>query len=291
MLTFPPTLALPTQGLEYFLYTDAMESQLSACFQQRDEHGVLHPIGYLSRQLSPTERHYHITEKEAYAVYWAVKLLRPYLEGNRFTVRTNHSALTWLFIADGNSTPRLTRWRLGLAQFDFIAKYRPGVQHQPADGVSRLVTLSHDSSAVEDNIPYCVVADDAIKESVHTPGPALEDAVLELITLHELIDAQSQDPFCLSKLSELDGATMKRLFAVNDKGLLVKLSPLDKAEQVLVPRSLANRVMCLAHLPRLAAHPGCTHMYATLSKLFYWLSMAKDTYQFVANVRRAPRVV
>jgi hypothetical protein len=124
MLTSPPTLALPKQGLEYVLDIDATESQLSTCLQQHDDHGVLHPIGYLSRQLSPTERRYLITEKEAYAVYWAVKLLRPYLEGNRFTVRTDHIALTWLFNADGSSTSRLTRWRLGLAQFDFIVKYR-----------------------------------------------------------------------------------------------------------------------------------------------------------------------
>jgi hypothetical protein len=100
--------------------------------------------------------------------------------------------------------------------------------------VSRLVTLGHDSSAVEDDIPCCVVADDATKESVPTPEPTLEDAVLEPITLHELIDAQRQDPFCLSKLSELDGATMKRHFAVNDKGLLVRLSPLDDDKQVVV---------------------------------------------------------
>jgi hypothetical protein len=96
LLTSPPTLALPKQGLEYVLDTDATESQLSAFLEQRDEHSVLHPIGYWSRQLSPTERRYHITEKEDYSVYWAVKLLRPYLEGNRFTVRTDHSALTWL---------------------------------------------------------------------------------------------------------------------------------------------------------------------------------------------------
>jgi Integrase zinc binding domain len=41
--------------------------------------------------------------------------------------------------------------------------------------------------------------------------------------------------------------------------------------------------MCPAHLPRLAAHPGDTRMYATLRKSFFWLTMAKDIYQFVAN--------
>jgi RNase H-like domain found in reverse transcriptase len=157
MLTSPPTLTLPKQCLEYVLDTDATGSKPSDCLQQCDEHCVPHPIGYWSRQLSPTERRYHITEKEAYAVYWAVKLLRPYFEGNRCTVRTDHSALTWLFNADGNITPRLTRWRLGLAQFDFNVKYRRGVQHQPADGMSRLVILDHDNSVVEDEIPCCVV--------------------------------------------------------------------------------------------------------------------------------------
>jgi hypothetical protein len=70
--------------------------------------------------------------------------------------------------------------------------------------VSRLVALGHDGSAVEDEIPCCVVADDSSKESMPSPKPTLEDAVLEPITMHELIDAQLQDPFCLSNLSELD---------------------------------------------------------------------------------------
>jgi hypothetical protein len=65
ILTSPPTLALPKQGLEYVLDTDATESQLSACLEQRDEHGVLHPIGYWSRQHTPTQRLHHITVKEA----------------------------------------------------------------------------------------------------------------------------------------------------------------------------------------------------------------------------------
>jgi hypothetical protein len=76
---------------------------------------------------------------------------------------------------------------------------------------------------------------------------------------------------------------MKCHFAVNDKGLLVRLSPLDDAEQVVVPRCLANRVMCLAHLPRLAAFPGGARMYTTLRKSLYWITMAKYIHQFVAN--------
>jgi Integrase zinc binding domain len=149
--------------------------------------------------------------------------------------------------------------------------------------VSTLVTFGHDNSAVEDKIPCCVVADDATKESVPTPGLTLEDTVLEPIKLHGLIDLKAQDPFCLSKLSELDRAMIKRYFAVNYKELLVRLSQFDDAEKVVVPHCLANRVMCLAHLLRLTAHPGDTRMYATLRKLFNWLTMAKHTCHFVTN--------
>jgi hypothetical protein len=70
---------------------------------------------------------------------------------------------------------------------------------------------------IMDAIPCCVVADGDTKDSVPTSGPTLEHVILELITLNELIDAQAQDPLCLSKLSELDKAKMKRHFAVNYK--------------------------------------------------------------------------
>jgi hypothetical protein len=70
MPTSPSTLALPKQSLEYVTDTDATESKLSACMQhdERDEHGVLHSMGNWSRQLLPTERRYHITEKEAFCL-------------------------------------------------------------------------------------------------------------------------------------------------------------------------------------------------------------------------------
>jgi hypothetical protein len=86
--------------------------------------------------------------------------------------------------------------------------------------------------------------------------------------LHDLFDAQAQDPFCLSKFFELDRVTTKRHFAGNYKGLLIKLSPLDDAEQIVTPLCPENHIICVAHVPRLAAHPGGTFMYASVSKLF-----------------------
>jgi RNase H-like domain found in reverse transcriptase len=56
--------------------------------------------GYWSRLLNSPELNYSATEKEALSGVRAIKRLRPYLEGARFTVRTDHAALKWLFSID-----------------------------------------------------------------------------------------------------------------------------------------------------------------------------------------------
>ena len=66
----------------------------------------------------PAEKNYLPTERECQAVVWAITSLRPYIEGTSFTVRTDHDSLRWLMNLT-ESSGRLTRWRLRLAEFDF----------------------------------------------------------------------------------------------------------------------------------------------------------------------------
>ena len=133
----PPILALPRREGRYVLDTDASDGQIGCCLSQEHPDGLRHPNGYWSRSLNPAERNYSTTEKECLAIVWAILTLRPYLEGQRFLIRTDHHSLRWVLnLADAQG--RLARWRLRLLEFDFEVEYSPGKEHHAADVMSRL---------------------------------------------------------------------------------------------------------------------------------------------------------
>jgi RNase H-like domain found in reverse transcriptase/Reverse transcriptase (RNA-dependent DNA polymerase)/Retroviral aspartyl protease len=139
----PPILTLPKEGSSHTLDVDACDYQICACLLQKQEDGKLLPCGYYPRTLNGAERNYSTPEKECLAVVWAILLLRPYLEGTSFTVRSDQVALKWL-LSFKDPSGRLARWRLRLAEFDFTIQYRPGIKNNLADGCSRLKSKGSD---------------------------------------------------------------------------------------------------------------------------------------------------
>ena len=65
-------------------------------------------VGFYSKTLTKEQRNYSATERECYAVIWAVITLRPYLEGTEFKVRSDHNALKWMLTLN-DPTGRLMR--------------------------------------------------------------------------------------------------------------------------------------------------------------------------------------
>ena len=85
-------MARPDFSKPFKVQCDASVFALGAVLTQESEDGE-HPIVYVSRVLIPAEKNYTTTEKECLAMVWSIKKLRPYLEGYKFTVVTEHSAL------------------------------------------------------------------------------------------------------------------------------------------------------------------------------------------------------
>ncbi|KAH0819461.1 hypothetical protein GEV33_003330 [Tenebrio molitor] len=80
-------------------------------------------IAYASRALSPLECKYSATELECLAVLYVIAKFRPYLEGIKFTVVTDHSSLLWLHKLQ-NPSGRLVRWSLRLQGYSFDIVHR-----------------------------------------------------------------------------------------------------------------------------------------------------------------------
>jgi len=87
-LVADPVLACPGFSRTFILQTNA---SIEAILTQDTEKGE-RVISYYSRTLNGAEKNYSTTEKECLAIVWAIRKLRPYLEGYHFNVVIDHMA-------------------------------------------------------------------------------------------------------------------------------------------------------------------------------------------------------
>jgi len=90
----PPFLVLPKAKDKMIVDIDACANQLGCSLLQEQLDGNTLPVGYWSRRLSSAEQTYSTTERECLGVVWSVLRLRHFLDGRRFLIRTDHSALS-----------------------------------------------------------------------------------------------------------------------------------------------------------------------------------------------------
>ena len=97
------------------LITDASPIGLGAVLEQEGR-----PVVCISRLLSKAEQGYSQTQREALAVYWAVKRLHKYLFGLKFTIVTDHEALKFIYHPHKSlaksSAAMVQRWSLFLSR-------------------------------------------------------------------------------------------------------------------------------------------------------------------------------
>lgn len=140
-----PTLRLPDYTKKFILQTDASLLGLGAVLQQEFEDG-LHPIAYISRSLKDGERNYPIYELELKAIHYALNKFRPYLEGSKTIVQTDHASLKYL-MQQKNLSRKVVRWVKYLQRFNIKIAYKKGKDNIVADGLSRNTACSEVNSA------------------------------------------------------------------------------------------------------------------------------------------------
>ncbi len=226
-LTQPPVLIFADPALPYVLYTDSSEFAHGATLLQ-DRGKGLQPIAYFSHKLSPAERNYGVGELEILAVVRALREYRPYLEGAKFSVYTDHSNLVH---SDTQIPPskRYARWIEYLQQYSADILYVKGSSNL-ADALSRrpdfftLATITTSSSpALLDRIRSAYATDPHYSETAFTKKLLFDDnhnlwmhhdriaipdnAQLRQDILHECHDVTSCGHLCMSKNQSIQPGT------------------------------------------------------------------------------------
>jgi hypothetical protein len=91
-------------------------------------------LGFLSKTLTKAEKKWSVYEKEAYAIFYALKKWEHYLRDTKFTLFTDHKNLTFL---NKDPNAKVQRWKIAVQDYNFDIAYLIGELNSVADSMSR----------------------------------------------------------------------------------------------------------------------------------------------------------
>jgi len=247
-----PVLALPKANRKLVVDVDACADQVGCTLLQEEPGELLHPVGYWSRGLTAAEQNYSTTERECLGVVWAVLKLRHFLDGQRFLIRTDHQALSWLY-STTDSSGRLMRWRFRLSEYTFDMVDKPGASHHLPDFLSRASTVAPPED-IHDDLPCLAMAETA--NGLRT-GKYTGTDTPEPVEFDDVVEAQQTDDFCVEMSTRVERETAKAFFR-DEHHALYRRAPYGI--QLVIPKSIRERVLTLEHHATVAAHPGMNRM-------------------------------
>nr|VZI28787.1 unnamed protein product [Spirometra erinaceieuropaei] len=142
-------LAHPRSDAQLTLMTDASSTAVGASLQQTVS-GVLQPLAFFSKKLSPAETRYSVFGRELLAVYLSIGHFRHFLEGREFFVLTDHKPLVFALRASPDRySPREIRHLDFISQFSCDIQHVHGKENVVADVLSRIEMASITTDAID----------------------------------------------------------------------------------------------------------------------------------------------
>lgn len=282
------------------LETDASDNVVAAILSQLSpEDGLWHPVGYLSRTMTPAEQNYEIHDKELLAIIVALNEWRAELEGlqrnDRFFIFSDHQALQY-FMTTKRLNARQARWAEFLSRFHFVIKYRTGKTNVCADALTRrgqdtetpkdhrnqiLLHHQHLETQVLEELTQAQAQDKpSSREGYETPGAELKVMDSQLHLIDRICQANRRwDQEQQQEREELESPWTK------EGGLLLH------QQRLYVPNQDDLRVRLLdeIHQQLSTAHPGKTKTKQLLKERYYWEGWSRDVERYVDNCMTCKR--
>jgi transposase InsO family protein len=97
---------------------------------------IEYPVAFMSHSLNEVQSRWNVPEKECFAIFKAFQTFEYLIRDRRFTLLTDHRNLTYM--GSETSSPKVTRWKIAIQDYDFDIQHVPGKDNEVADGFSRL---------------------------------------------------------------------------------------------------------------------------------------------------------
>ena len=269
-LTKPTILAMYDPSAPTKVSADASSHGLGAVILQQQESGWK-PIAYASRSMTETEIRYAQIEKEALATTWACEKFSTYILGMKFSIETDHKPLVPLLGSKNldRLPPRILRFRLRLARFDYTISHVPGKLLYTADALSRAPSTDQDN-------------DMELQQDV---DHVIETCVLNLPIsregLQRYLKAQEEDQICQSikryckegwpERKHIDDSVIpfwntRGSISMDNDGLLLY------GQRIIVPTSLRKEALQRIH----NGHQGIQHSQLRAKISVWWPGISTD---------------
>ena len=273
-LTKSPILKYPDPHKRYVVFTDASDQAAAAVLTQEysDDDGQVKemPIAYLSAQFNDTQFKWSTVVKEGYAIYYAMKKWRHYLEDAEILLKSDAKSLQ-KFLNGRTDNLKLDRWSLELQGRNIQVEHIPGYKNKAADCLSRLpfVTRKRNDNPLKDED----ISVNAVQPEDDTCCPLCEVDLTDTKTL------QQEDKHCI-RISKLIADPKSRFherdsYGYDDKGILYHINRENGREYkaTVVPRVLVKTVLKEMHDH--FGHFGIGKTYSLIKRYYYWPKMIK----------------
>ena len=166
-------LAHPSHHAKTRLVTDASNYGMGASLEQLWDN-VWKPLAFFSRKFSSAQLNYSAYDRELAAIYEAVRHFRYFLEGQDFTIVTDHEPLIHTFTQRAEKKSLRQQRQISYSsQFTTNISYVPGSKNVVADSLSRVETMRLPTEFSLIELAQTQSADEELKKLIEDPKCSL----------------------------------------------------------------------------------------------------------------------